>query len=84
MRIQIRDTQFSSRAADRKIPCSRSLDTCNSSTLTDAVAARRIVRQAPGEFFSGRKYQNQNIHIPWPKPKRPLRKSSKKPPLKRL
>ena len=52
-------------------------------TFTDAVAARRIVRQAPRDLFPRASYQNQNIHIPWPKPKRPLRKLSLRKPLPR-
>ena len=52
-------------------------------TFTDAVAARRIVRQAPRDLFPRASYQNQNIHIPWPKPKRPLRKLSPRKPLPR-
>ena len=69
----------------RKNTTFHSLDTCNSYTLTDADAARRIVRQAPGDLLRA-SYQNQTSiqKHPMAKAKKTVKKvAAKKPAVKK-
>jgi hypothetical protein len=84
-RIQLLVTQQTTPANDSKKPASRALDTCNSHTVPDAVAARRIVRQAPEDILRA-SYQNQTPiqEHPMAKAKKTVKKvAAKKPAAKK-
>jgi hypothetical protein len=83
--IHFKNTRLPAPDEASKILTFRSLDTCNSYGVTDAVAARRIVRQAPGDLLRA-SYQNQTSiqEHPMAKAKKTVKKvAAKKPAAKK-